>query len=532
MLMRLNPCWFLAFVGIASLVLPSRVPAQTVITNTFAEVSRMASFWEVDPTQISSLANGQYSSIGGGTSTWQFIFPAGSTASDGDIHVNMGIAANGTGSTSGNNGESPIVPEVINATSAQLTTIDSLNATQAIVRGIFRWYSEHTGERKYEIHPATELLKWNGSAFMLTNDYRPNIKFDNGNTTQSTQHMVTTFDGSDVMTAAVMVADSTRIVFTYPSPRFNYCIYDGVTLSALTNDFVSQYFLLKPNLVPTAVIRCRIVTNTVAASVAAGLVSNQTVTVNALTRCDLLGVSNKIAGLAAGQTNIFTWPVEFITLNITNLGAVAGPVAIFSGNPTNGTEPLAVTFTDTSTGTITNRFWDFGDGSTTNVTTTTVLHTYAAGTNTVKLVVAGSAGVSTNTKPNYITVLTAFQAWQVQYFGSTTNAAGAANADPDGDGMSNMQEFLTGTDPTNGGSAFRITSVVRTGSDVLVTWTTGLGRTNALQSTTGTGGGSYNTNGFAAIFTVTNTTSTVTNRLDPNAATNFPSLFYRVRLVP
>ena len=207
-------------------------------------------------------------------------------------------------------------------------------------------------------------------------------------------------------------------------------------------------------------------------------------------------------------------------------------MAIFSGSPTNGTEPLAVTFTDASTGSITNRFWDFGDGGTTNVTTTTVLHTYAAGTNTVKLVVTGPGGVNTNTKPNYITVLTAFQAWQVQYFGSTTNPAAAANADPDGDGMSNLQEFLAGTDPTNGASAFRITSVVRAGSDLLVAWMTGLGRTNALQSTAGTGAGSYNTNGFADIFTVTNTTGAVTNYLDPNAATNFPSLFYRVRLVP
>ncbi len=69
-------------------------------------------------------------------------------------------------------------------------------------------------------------------------------------------------------------------------------------------------------------------------------------------------------------------------------------------------------------------------------------------------------------------MLTAFQAWQVQYFGSTTNPA-AANADPDGDGMSNLQEFLAGTDPTNGASAFRITSVVRAGSDLLVAWMTG-----------------------------------------------------------
>ena len=68
-------------------------------------------------------------------------------------------------------------------------------------------------------------------------------------------------------------------------------------------------------------------------------------------------------------------------------------------------EPLAVTFTDTSTGTITNRFWDFGDGATTNTTTNSIVHTYAAGTYTVTLIASGDAGVGTNTKPNYITVI-------------------------------------------------------------------------------------------------------------------------------
>ena len=39
----------------------------------------------------------------------------------------------------------------------------------------------------------------------------------------------------------------------------------------------------------------------------------------------------------------------------------------------------------TSTGTITSRFWNFGDASTTNVTTNSVVHTYAAGAYTVML---------------------------------------------------------------------------------------------------------------------------------------------------
>ena len=79
------------------------------------------------------------------------------------------------------------------------------------------------------------------------------------------------------------------------------------------------------------------------------------------------------------------------------------PFANFIASPTNGLAPLPVFFTETSTGSITNRFWDFGDGTTTNTTMTSVSHTYAsAGTNTVKLIVSGPAGVSTNTQTNCI----------------------------------------------------------------------------------------------------------------------------------
>lgn len=101
-----------------------------------------------------------------------------------------------------------------------------------------------------------------------------------------------------------------------------------------------------------------------------------------------------------------------------------------------------------------------------------------------------------------------------------------ANADTDGDGQSNLAEFLAGTDPTNSDSAFRITSIAQEGSDVRVTWQTGIGKTNALQAATDL------SDSFADIFTVTNTTGTTTNFLDAGAVTNTPARFYRVRLVP
>ncbi len=107
-----------------------------------------------------------------------------------------------------------------------------------------------------------------------------------------------------------------------------------------------------------------------------------------------------------------------------------------------------------------------------------------------------------------------------------------ANVDSDGDGLSNLQEFIAGTDATNSVSSLRITSIMQSATNVLVTWMMGPGKTNALERTAGTAG-NFSTNGFAAIFTATNTTGTVTNYLDVGAAgATSTSRFYRVRLVP
>jgi len=123
--------------------------------------------------------------------------------------------------------------------------------------------------------------------------------------------------------------------------------------------------------------------------------------------------------------------------------------------------------------------------------------------------------------------------WRQQYFGgngTNTNSVSCATCDPDGDGMNNLKEYLAGTDPTNNTSYFHVTSVIRTNNNLFVSWMTGIGRTNTVQVGTGTGG-SYNTN-FSDLFTVTNAVGTTTNYLDIGGATNTPSRFYRVRLVP
>src|SRR3989442_6520066 len=80
------------------------------------------------------------------------------------------------------------------------------------------------------------------------------------------------------------------------------------------------------------------------------------------------------------------------------------PLKLAAG-ATGGLKPLTVSFSDNSSGTITNRFWDFGDSSTTNTTATNFNHTYlVAGTNTVSLTVSGPLGTSTLPRAGYIVV--------------------------------------------------------------------------------------------------------------------------------
>ncbi len=79
------------------------------------------------------------------------------------------------------------------------------------------------------------------------------------------------------------------------------------------------------------------------------------------------------------------------------------PVANFSGTPTTGGAPLAVSFTDSSTTSPTAWSWTFGDSNTS--TAQNPSHTYStAGVYTVALTASNAYGNNTNTKSNYITV--------------------------------------------------------------------------------------------------------------------------------
>jgi len=79
------------------------------------------------------------------------------------------------------------------------------------------------------------------------------------------------------------------------------------------------------------------------------------------------------------------------------------PVASFTGTPLTGATPLTVSFTNTSTGSITSRLWDFGDGTTSAVNNPSKTYT-VPGTYTVHLTVNGSGGSDTETKVGYVVV--------------------------------------------------------------------------------------------------------------------------------
>ncbi|NIZ92024.1 PKD domain-containing protein [Kineosporiaceae bacterium B12] len=84
----------------------------------------------------------------------------------------------------------------------------------------------------------------------------------------------------------------------------------------------------------------------------------------------------------------------------------AAPVAQFSSSASSGQAPLAVSFTDASTGVPTSWSWDFGDGATS--TERNPVHNYGtAGTFTVTLVATNAAGSGTSTRPGLVTVTAA-----------------------------------------------------------------------------------------------------------------------------
>ena len=98
--------------------------------------------------------------------------------------------------------------------------------------------------------------------------------------------------------------------------------------------------------------------------------------------------------------------VTFSKSSAFQVTAGSGLAAAFAATPTSGTVPLTVSFTNSSTGTITNQLWSFGDGGAS--TAANPSHTYTnTGSFTVSLAVFGAGGSNMLARTSYITVTAA-----------------------------------------------------------------------------------------------------------------------------
>jgi len=110
--------------------------------------------------------------------------------------------------------------------------------------------------------------------------------------------------------------------------------------------------------------------------------------------------------------------------------------------------------------------------------------------------------------------------------GFNPHHAGDASPDADNDGVSNLEEYLAGTDPRNSTSVFRITRLNRFGNDLVLSFLGGTGKTYSIERATNLPS--------VAWLTVTNVESGTNGSV---TVTNFggaptPRGFYRLRLVP
>ncbi len=105
-----------------------------------------------------------------------------------------------------------------------------------------------------------------------------------------------------------------------------------------------------------------------------------------------------VGKLGAGRVNAYN--------AVNSGGGCTAPTAQFSGSPLAGSAPLAVTFTNSSTGTAPLTYsWAFGDGGTS--TATSPVYTYTTpGTYSVTLTATNACGTDQEIKSGYVTVTT------------------------------------------------------------------------------------------------------------------------------
>jgi subtilisin family serine protease len=111
--------------------------------------------------------------------------------------------------------------------------------------------------------------------------------------------------------------------------------------------------------------------------------------------------------------------------------------------------------------------------------------------------------------------------WELQYFGHLTGTD--PNADPDHDGMSNLAEWIAGTNPTNAASSLRLTSIsAMNPSAIAVSWLSVAGKSYWLERTTNLA------TGFDVVVATNITATAPTNTAIDTTAPPGNQGFYRV----
>jgi hypothetical protein len=114
--------------------------------------------------------------------------------------------------------------------------------------------------------------------------------------------------------------------------------------------------------------------------------------------------------------------------------------------------------------------------------------------------------------------------WKNKFFGSVTNALAADDADSDGDGLSNLQEYLAGSNPTNASSCVQFLTPVSDGAGgVVLSWLSAPQKNYTVEYTTNLGGTKWTALGGAV--TGTGSVQTLTD-----SGAGGASRYYRLRV--